>query len=168
MCLSCVSRKRPAPRALSRGHTIPPDPHDLARFLAAQEVVIDQALAELRAGAKRGHWMWFVFPQIAGLGQSAMSRFYAIASADEARAFLAHPVLGRRLDDCAKAVLTHAGRSAESILGPVDATKLQSSMTLFDHAAAEDRPFGACLDDFFGGTRDAATLALLAKAAPLV
>lgn len=141
-----------------------PDPHDLARFVAAQHGVIDQALAELRAGAKRGHWMWFVFPQIAGLGMSATSRRYAITSAAEARAFLTHPVLGRRLEDCAGAILAHAGQSAESIFGAIDAMKLQSSMTLFDHAAGGAGPFAPCLAAFFAGRRDAATLALLAKA----
>ncbi len=147
---------------------MPPDPHNLARFLAAQEGAIDQALAELRAGAKHGHWMWFVFPQIAGLGASALSRRYAIASADEARAFLAHPVLGRRLVDCTHAVLAHAGRGAAPILGPVDAMKLRSSMTLFDHAAAGAGPFAPCLAAFFAAKHDGATLALLAKAGPLV
>ncbi len=144
--------------------TMPADPHHLARFVAAQEGVFDQALAELRAGRKSGHWMWFIFPQIAGLGQSATSRLYAIGSAAEARAFLAHPVLGRRLRDCTGAVLTHPGKSAEAIFGPVDAMKLKSSMTLFEHAGDGPEPFGRCLAAFFAGERDAATLALLAKA----
>ncbi len=135
---------------------------DLARFVAAQEDVYAQALAELRAGAKRSHWMWFVFPQIAGLGTSAMAQHYAIASLAEARAYLAHPVLGARLRECTAAVLAHSGESAETVLGPIDAIKLRSSMTLFARAGQVDDPFGACLAAFFGGKADPATLRLLA------
>ena len=134
---------------------------DLDRFVAAQAPVYAQALAELRAGRKRSHWMWFVFPQLAGLGRSPTARYYAIASAAEARAYLAHPVLGPRLRECADTLLAHRGESAEAIFGAVDAMKLKSSMTLFA-AVAEDRtPFAAVLDAYFAGERDAATLELL-------
>jgi uncharacterized protein (DUF1810 family) len=134
---------------------------DLDRFVAAQEGVIDQALAELRAGAKTSHWMWFVFPQIAGLGHSAMAQRYAIADLAEARAYLTHPLLGPRLIDATEAMLGRAGhRSAETILGGIDAIKLRSSMTLFEAAGGDGAaPFAACLDAFYGGERDPATLA---------
>jgi uncharacterized protein (DUF1810 family) len=105
--------------------------------------------------------MWFVFPQLAGLGRSPTAIFYAIASADEARAYLAHPLLGPRLHECAAALLAHRGPSAEAILGGVDAMKLKSSMTLFEAVAADPAPFAAVLDACFGGERDAATLSLL-------
>jgi uncharacterized protein (DUF1810 family) len=133
----------------------------LERFVAAQDGVYPQALAELRGGRKHGHWMWFVFPQLAGLGRSATARFYAIASAAEARAYLAHPLLGPRLAECARALLAHRARRAEAILGPIDAMKLRSSMTLFEAVAGDPAPFAAVLDAFFGGERDAATLGLL-------
>jgi uncharacterized protein (DUF1810 family) len=115
------------------------DPYRLERFVAAQDAggTYDRAVAELRAGAKVSHWMWFVFPQIAGLGLSTISRQYAIGSLDEARAYLAHPVLGPRLRECARIVAGTAGRSAERIFGPVDAMKLRSSMTLFAAADSE-------------------------------
>jgi uncharacterized protein (DUF1810 family) len=132
--------------------------YDLGRFVAAQEGVHAQALAELKAGRKQSHWMWFVFPQFAGLGRSPTARFYAIASAAEARAYLAHPLLGSRLRECTLAVLAHRGRSAEAIFGVVDAMKLKSSMTLFEAVAADPSPFAASLDAFFDGARDAATL----------
>jgi len=134
---------------------------DLDRFVTAQDGVHAEALAELRAGRKQSHWMWFVFPQIAGLGRSTTATFYAIASADEARAYLAHPLLGPRLHACAEALLAHRSLSAEAILGAVDAMKLKSSMTLFEAVAGEPAPFAAVLDAFFGGGRDAATLELL-------
>jgi uncharacterized protein (DUF1810 family) len=136
---------------------------DLDRFIAAQEGVIDSALAELRAGAKTSHWMWFVFPQIAGLGHSAMAQRYAIGDLAEARAYLAHPLLGARLTDATEAMLGWAGRrSAETVLGAIDAVKLRSSMTLFEVAAgAGAAPFADCLDAFYGGDRDPATLARL-------
>src|ERR1700761_3354165 len=118
------------------------DPHGLTRFLRAQEGgTYERALAELRAGRKTGHWIWFVFPQIAGLGLSPTSRLYAIASLDEARAYLDDPVLGGRLDTCARALLAHAGRRAEEILGGIDAVKLRSSMTLFHRADPENPVF---------------------------
>ncbi len=138
--------------------------NDLTRFVAAQDGVYPQALAELRAGAKRSHWMWFVFPQIAGLGHSAMAKTYAIADANEARAYLAHPVLGARLIEATEAVTAAAG-SAETILGAIDAVKLRSSMTLFASVADDPTPFRRALDRFFGGTDDPATLDLLASVA---
>ena len=129
------------------------------RFVAAQADVYETALAELRAGEKRSHWMWFVFPQIAGLGHSAMARHYAIADLAEARAYLAHPVLGGRLTACAEAALGWAGRrSAEAMLGGIDAVKLRSSATLFE-AAGGGAVFAGVLDAFFSGERDASTLA---------
>ena len=134
---------------------------DLERFVTAQEGVYLQALAELEAGRKRSHWMWFVFPQLAGLGRSPTAIFYAIASADEARAYLDHPLLGPRLKECAKTLLAHSGLSADAMLGPVDAMKLRSSMTLFEAVADDAAPFAAVLEAFFGGARDKATLDLL-------
>ncbi|MEG3170872.1 DUF1810 domain-containing protein [Sphingomonas sp. ZB1N12] len=136
--------------------------HDLDRFVTAQDGVYPQALAELERGAKRSHWMWFIFPQIAGLGQSAMARTYAIAGADEARAYLAHPVLGPRLMAVTQAVSAASG-SAEAILGGIDAVKLRSSMTLFAAVADDPTLFRAALDRFFGGEDDGATLDLLAS-----
>ena len=134
--------------------------HDLSRFVVAQDGIYPQALAELRRGAKTSHWMWFVFPQIAGLGRSAMAQAYAIGSADEARAYLAHPVLGPRLVKATLAVAAATG-SAQAILGGIDAVKLRSSMTLFAHVADDPAPFRAALDRFFGGADDPATIALL-------
>lgn len=137
---------------------------DLQRFLDAQARTYSDALAELRTGAKRGHWMWWIFPQTAGLGRSDTARHYAIASCEEARAFLAHPVLGARLIEATKAV-TAARGSAEAILGGIDAIKLRSSMTLFAVAAetgdGDPAPFQAALDRFYGGARDPATLELM-------
>ncbi len=135
-------------------------PHDLTRFVTAQHDVYPRALAELHAGAKRSHWMWFIFPQIAGLGQSMMARTYAIADANEAQAYLAHPVLGPRLLEATEAV-TAAQGSAATILGDIDAVKLRSSMTLFASVADDPTPFRAALDRFFDGTADEATLRLL-------
>ncbi len=130
----------------------------LDRFVEAQDGVYDQALAELRAGRKTSHWMWFVFPQIAGLGRSAMAQRYAIASLDEARAYLAHPVLGPRLAECAEVLTALDGTSAEAVFGGIDAVKLRSSMTLFAHAAPDEPVFRAVLDQYFAGAEDAATL----------
>jgi uncharacterized protein (DUF1810 family) len=134
----------------------------LDRFIAAQRDVWPIALAELQAGAKRSHWMWFIFPQIAGLGRSEAARLYAIRDLAEAHAYLAHPLLGLRLIAATEAMLSHAGtRSAEAVLGPIDALKLASSMTLFEAAAAdptEAAPFARCLDAFYAGRRDTATL----------
>ena len=135
----------------------------LDRFVTAQSGgVFERALAELEAGIKRSHWMWFVFPQIAGLGRSETARLYAIADRGEAIAYLAHPVLRPRLDSGTQTMLGWAQRrSAEAILGPVDAMKLRSSMTLFDAVAEQRAPFAAALDAFYGGRRDPATLDLL-------
>ena len=131
--------------------------HDLERFVAAQQGGYPGVVAELRAGRKTGHWMWFVFPQVAGLGMSEMSRFYAIGSLDEAVAYLDHPVLGPRLRECAALVLGTHGRSAEDIFGGIDATKLRSSMTLFHRAAPDEAVFREVLDRFFSGVADPAT-----------
>ena len=141
----------------------------LDRFVDAQAGVYSTALAELRAGEKRSHWMWFIFPQIAGLGSSEMARHYAIRDLAEARAYLDHPLLGERLRDCTAAVLTHAGKmSAEAMLGGIDAMKLRSSMTLFEAAAsgAAAAPFTACLDEFFDGARDDRTIDILNRLPP--
>lgn len=137
----------------------PYDPYDLARFVTAQAGSHDQALAELRRGHKASHWMWFVFPQIAGLGHSAMAQHYAITGADEARAYLAHPLLGPRLIEATRAVTAAApGASAEVIMGAIDAVKLRSSLTLFAAVADDPTPFEAALARFFGGERDPETL----------
>lgn len=135
------------------------DEYELQRFVDAQEEgnTYEQALAELRAGRKTSHWMWFVFPQRAGLGQSAMSHTYAIASPAEARAYLDHPILGPHLVECSEALLAHRGRSAREILGEIDATKLRSSMTLFAGVAPEQPAFRRVLDRYFDGEVDAAT-----------
>jgi uncharacterized protein (DUF1810 family) len=137
------------------------DPFNLQRFVDAQDRVIDRVLAELRSGQKRSHWMWFVFPQVAGLGFSAMAQRYAIASLDEAKAFIAHPVLGPRLRECTQAVVDVQGRSIHTIFGSPDDMKFRSSMTLFDHAAPEEPVFAKALAQYFGGEADAATLARL-------
>lgn len=132
---------------------------DLERFVEAQAGVYNQALAELRAGRKRSHWMWFIFPQIAGLGQSEMARRYAIASEDEAAAYLAHPLLGERLRTCAAAVAAHEDLSADAIFDYPDNLKFHSSMTLFADVAPDEAVFQTCLDRFFDGAGDPATLA---------
>jgi uncharacterized protein (DUF1810 family) len=131
---------------------------NLERFVEAQNGVYDTALAELRAGHKRTHWMWFIFPQIEGLGQSAMAQRYAIRSADEAAAYLAHPVLGPRLRACAMAVASHDDRGVDEIFGHPDNLKFHSSMTLFADVAPDEAIFQACLDQFFDGRADPATL----------
>ena len=139
------------------------DRHDLARFVAAQADIYATALAELRAGRKQSHWMWFIFPQIAGLGLSAMSQRYAIMSREEAEAYLAHEVLGPRLAEATEAVLGHAGDlSAEAIFGGIDAVKFRSSMTLFDAVSGDDDRYRRALDAFFAGAHDSETLRLLA------
>ena len=134
---------------------------DLERFVAAQDGVYDGALAELRAGRKTGHWIWFVFPQVAGLGRSEMSRIYALVSLAEARAYLAHPVLGRRLRESAAALLATHGHSADEMLGSIDAVKVRSSMTLFLRADPDEPAFQVVLDRFYDGRPDAATDAIL-------
>ena len=140
------------------------DPHDLERFVLAQEAggTYESARAELRAGRKVGHWMWFVFPQLAGLGVSPISQRYAIGSLEEARRYLAHPILGQRLQECVRALLELDGPSARDVLGQVDAMKLRSSMTLFARAAPDDPLFQAVLERYYGGAADEATEQLLA------
>ena len=140
-----------------------PDPDNLQRFVDAQAPVFAAVVRELTDGEKRSHWMWFVFPQIAGLGLSPTSVFYAIASLDEAKAYLAHPVLGPRLLDCARLVLESEGRTAQQIFGAVDAMKFRSSMTLFAAAAPGKSVFQDCLDAFFDGAPDPATLTKLGR-----
>ena len=137
-------------------------PFDLERFVLAQDGAFAGVLEELRRGRKTGHWIWFIFPQVAGLGQSAMSQRFAIGSLDEARAYLAHPVLGARLRECASIVLATQERTAEEVFGPLDAMKVRSSMTLFHRAAPDEPVFGQVLDLFYGGVADAATDARLA------
>ena len=136
---------------------------DLERFVTAQDELgtYDQALDELRAGRKRSHWMWFVFPQVAGLGRSPTAQHYAISGLGEARAYLAHDVLGPRLRACAQAVTALRTRDPVAVLGPIDAMKLRSSMTLFARADPDEALFRAVLDQFFDGVEDAATLDLL-------
>ena len=135
------------------------DQYHLERFVAAQDAgeTFRQAIAELRQGRKTGHWMWFVFPQIAGLGHSPTSRLYAISSLAEARAYLAHPVLGPRLAECAEIVCGVQGRSAEQIFGGIDAQKLRSSATLFALADPATQVFQRVLDQYFDGVPDPAT-----------
>ena len=137
------------------------DPHDLRRFVDAQEEVYDAAVRELRAGRKASHWMWFVFPQIAGLGHSDMARRYAIRDRAEARAYLAHPLLGARYDESAAALLAHRGTDPAAIMGAIDSVKLRSSLTLFDRAGAP-APVRETLDAFYDSP-DAATLRLIAS-----
>jgi len=135
------------------------DPYDLQRFVAAQDAggTYERAAAELRGGRKTSHWMWFIFPQIAGLGYSPAAQTYAITSLAEARAYLAHPVLGARLVECAAILTEVSGRTAEQILGEVDAMKLRSSVTLFLHAAPGEPVFRHVLDQYFDGIPDSAT-----------
>ena len=131
---------------------------DLDRFVQAQAGTYESALRELRDGRKTGHWIWFIFPQVAGLGRSEVSRFYAIESLGEAQAYLAHPVLGPRLRECAAALLSVPGRTAERILGGIDALKVRSSMTLFHRAAPDEPIFRQVLDRFYGGVEDELTI----------
>ena len=141
-------------------------PEDLQRFVDGQHPVYERVVSELSRGRKASHWMWFVFPQLAGLGLSDMAQRYAIRSLAEARSYLGHPVLGARLRACTRSVLSHAATSATAIFGSVDALKLRSSMTLFERAGGPNDPFAASLDTFFEGARDEATLHLLADPAP--
>ncbi len=142
--------------------------HDVTRFVAAQESggSFDTALRELRAGRKRSHWMWWVFPQVAGLGRSPTSQHYGVRGLGEARAYLDHPLLGPRLLACVDALLALDGSDPVAVLGGIDAVKLRSSMTLFAHAAAEAdaEPFRAVLARYFGGAEDPATLTLVGEA----
>jgi uncharacterized protein (DUF1810 family) len=139
------------------------DPFDLQRFVDAQDEMrtYDTALAELRAGRKRGHWMWFVLPQLAGLGRSSTAEHFGIHGAAEARAYLAHPVVGPRLRESAQALADLDGHDPVAVLGPVDALKLRSSMTLFAHLAPDETAFRAVLDRYYDGAEDPATLSLL-------
>ena len=133
----------------------------LERFIEAQAPIYARALGELRAGQKQSHWMWFVFPQIAGLGQSAMSRAYAIQSLDEARAYLAHPVLGARLRECCQALMNVRNKSAEEIFGSIDTVKFRSCLTLFTEADHDEVLFFNLLEKYFDGDADEATLEIL-------
>lgn len=137
------------------------DPHDLQRFVDAQSGAFERALAELQGGRKRSHWMWFVFPQAAGLGFSDMARRYAIASRAEAAAYLDHPLLGPRLVACAQTVCRLEGRSAHDIFGSPDDLKFRSSMTLFAEVAQDERAFAEALRKYFDGRPDDATLRAL-------
>jgi len=136
---------------------------DLERFVKAQDEggTYERALAELRDGRKRTHWMWFVFPQLAGLGRSPTARHYAIESLGEARAYLDHPLLGSRLRECTSVLCRLRGRSAAEILGGIDAQKLRSSMTLFMRARPQEAVFGQLIDRYYAGTPDSATDELL-------
>jgi uncharacterized protein (DUF1810 family) len=134
------------------------DQFNLQRFVDAQQPVFEAARAELRAGRKRTHWMWFIFPQIEGLGHSDMARRFAIASLDEAKAYLAHPILGARLRECSRLVADLDGRAVDAIFPYPDDMKFQSSMTLFARAAPDEAVFGDCLRKYFDGVPDAATL----------
>ena len=139
------------------------DPFRLQRFLDAQNDggTYHQALRELKDGEKRSHWMWFVLPQLTGLGSSPMAQHYAISGIEEARAYLAHPVLGQRLADCARALVELEEKDPERVFGPVDALKLHSSMTLFAAAAPDEVVFTEVLDQYFDGELDPATTGLL-------
>ena len=134
------------------------DPYDLARFVTAQEDTYADAIDELRHGRKRSHWMWFVFPQVAGLGHSYAAQRFAISSLDEARAYLQHPVLGPRLHECAEAMLGNTEATARQVLGDIDAMKLRSSMTLFQLAAPQESVFARVIARFFEGAPDAETI----------
>jgi uncharacterized protein (DUF1810 family) len=137
------------------------DPYNLERFISAQAAIFDTALAELKSGHKRTHWMWFIFPQFEGLGHSATSRYYAIRSREEAGQYLRHPVLGARLVQCAQAVLALDGSSALEIFGSPDNLKFRSSMTLFASVAQDEPVFGQVLEKFFDGEWDEMTLNLI-------
>ncbi len=144
---------------MARNH----DPYDLNRFVEAQAANYDDALAELRAGRKRTHWSWYVFPQIRGLGSSAMSLRYAIGSLAEAVAYIEHAVLGPRLRESVASLNAHRGLSVNDVLGDIDAQKFRSCLTLFAQAAPSEPVFKEALSKYFGGDLDAATLAILAK-----
>ncbi|OQA18686.1 MAG: hypothetical protein BWY63_01966 [Chloroflexi bacterium ADurb.Bin360] len=139
------------------------DPHDLNRFINAQEGVYERALAELKSGQKRSHWMWFIFPQVEGLGQSPTSQYFAIKSVAEARAYLAHPLLGARLRESAEAVLALKGRSASEVFGFPDDLKFRSCMTLFAEIAGADSIFAYVLQKVFNDQRDRQTLEFLTR-----
>ena len=139
------------------------DPYDLNRFVHAQDGDYQQALSELKNGRKRSHWMWYIFPQLDGLGSSSLSKLYSIKSEDEARAYLEHPLLGPRLTECAEAILAVDGKSARTILGAPDDLKLRSCATLFAHVSAPGSVFERILEKFYAGERDPVTVRLLAS-----
>jgi len=139
------------------------DPYHLQRFVDAQAPIFEQVRAELRAGRKRSHWMWFIFPQFAGLGHSAMAAKFAISSRDEAQAYLKHPILGARLKECTALVNRVQGRSVEQIFGYPDDLKFRSSMTLFAQISVNDAVFTEALRKFFAGAADESTLELLQR-----
>lgn len=139
------------------------DPYHLSRFVSAQEKVYENVLSELRSGLKITHWMWFIFPQMEGLGYSSISRHFSIKSGEEARQYLNHPVLGPRLYECAQAVLAIPGKTAWEVFGSPDDLKLKSSMTLFARYAGPDSVFARVLDRYFDGEQDRNTLLLLGK-----
>jgi uncharacterized protein (DUF1810 family) len=148
------------PGSASPGHS---DPFNLRRFISAQEMIYTDVLAELQDGRKRTHWMWFIFPQFDGLGYSTTSKHYAIKSKEEARSYLSHPVLGKRLTECAETILSVQGRSAAEIFGSPDDMKLKSSMTLFAAVTASGSVFARVLEKYFRGQQDSRTLDLLAQ-----
>jgi uncharacterized protein (DUF1810 family) len=137
------------------------DPYDLQRFVVAQDIVYQQVAAELAAGAKASHWMWFIFPQLRGLGRSATARRYGLASKEEALAYWRHPVLGARLKECCERVMSVKGKTALQIFGSVDALKFRSCLTLFEQVAPQEPLFDRLLAQLYGGARDTATLELL-------
>jgi uncharacterized protein (DUF1810 family) len=139
------------------------DPFDLIRFVRAQEGTYDQALSELKLGRKRSHWIWWIFPQLDGLGFSPITKRFSIKSEDEARAYLAHPILGPRLIECAEAIVSVEGKSARDILGSPDDLKLKSCATLFAQVSAPGSVFEQILEKFYSGERDPATLGLLTR-----
>jgi len=138
-----------------------PDTYNLERFVEAQRPVYSEVLSELRQGRKQSHWIWFIFPQIAGLGYSPMAQRYAISGRREAESYLQHPVLGPRLAECTRLVNQHAGNDIEEILGDIDALKFRSSMTLFAKVANDNPVFAEALKNFYGGEMDELTLARL-------
>ena len=140
----------------------PDDPFDLQRFVAAQQPVYDQVLKELTAGQKRAHWMWFIFPQLKGLGQSPAAKFYGITSIKEASAYLGHPLLGPHLTECTELVNAVEGRTAHGIFGSPDDLKFRSCVTLFSAAAPSEKVFRHALDKYFQGLADERTAAMLA------
>jgi uncharacterized protein (DUF1810 family) len=141
------------------------DPHNLQRFVDAQDGIYESVLRELRAGQKRGHWIWYIFPQIQGLGRSATSQEYAIKSQNEAKAYWEHPILGSRLEECTQLVLRVDGRTAEQIFSYPDSLKFRSCMTLFERSATDSTIFRAALLKYFGGESDQLTLDILKKQA---
>ena len=137
------------------------DPHDLQRFVDAQDAVYARVKEELARGAKASHWMWFVFPQLKGLGRSAIAQHYGIASREEAQAYWRHPVLGPRLKECTELVVAVAGKTALQVFGPPDDLKFCSSMTLFERVVPDEPAFGRAIEKYFGGARDARTIGLM-------